>query len=93
MEFQYDSIKEAAADYKDNNLVNACILQFPYGRGGMNEKRLKPNGSITTSIDIKEYINHLSHLSQQNFHHELFSLILFNITMKQEMVRAASWHV
>jgi hypothetical protein len=30
--------KEAAVDYKDNNLVNACLLQFPYGRGGMHER-------------------------------------------------------
>jgi hypothetical protein len=34
-------IKEAVPDYKDNNFVNACILQFPYGRGGMHETRLK----------------------------------------------------
>ena len=32
--------KEGCADFKDSNLVNACILQFPFGRGGINEPRM-----------------------------------------------------
>jgi hypothetical protein len=30
-------MKEAVHDFKDSNLVNACLLQFPYGRGGLQE--------------------------------------------------------
>ena len=29
--------KKACFDYMENNFVNACILQFPYGRGGFDE--------------------------------------------------------
>ena len=44
----------------ENNFVNACILQFPNGRGGFDELRKKPDGSfITLSIDIGKYIEHL----------------------------------
>jgi hypothetical protein len=41
-------VKEAIVDYKDNNLVDACLLQFLYGRGGMHENRLPyKRGAIT----------------------------------------------
>jgi hypothetical protein len=33
-------LKEAVSDYKDNNFVNTCLLQFPYGRGGIHEEQL-----------------------------------------------------
>jgi hypothetical protein len=86
-------LKEAVSDYKDNNLINACILQFPYGRGGMHDLRYNKDGIITNNIDILEYIKYLSMISQPQFHTELFTLILYNIYMKQMMVRTASWKV
>jgi hypothetical protein len=33
--FKSSLMTEAVTDFKDNNLVNACLLEFPYGRGGM----------------------------------------------------------
>jgi hypothetical protein len=91
--FRSNLIKEAVSDFKDNNLVNACLLQFPYGRGGMHELRQQGNGKYSTTTDIQEYIDHLSRLSQPQFHHELFTLILYNLSMKQSMVRMATWRV
>ena len=91
--FRANLMKEAVTDFKDNNLVNACLLQFPYGRGGMHEQRLKSNGSFTSNTDIMDYVEHLSRLSQRQFHHELFSLILYNLSIKQSMVRSATWRV
>jgi len=93
IEFRCHLLKEAVSDFKDNNLVNACLLQFPYGRGGMHELRAKPDGSLTSQTDISEYVEHLSLVSQPHFHHELFSLILYNLNMKQNMVRTAGWRV
>ena len=61
--------------------------------GGMHEQRLNGNGSSTCSTDIEEYVQHLSRISQRHFHHELFCLILYNIAMKQAMVRNAGWKV
>jgi len=91
--FQCDLMKEAVADYRDNNLVNACLLQFPYRHGGMHEPRIKSNGSFTNSIDTGEYVEHLSQISQPHFHQPLFSLILYNVVMKQMMVESAGWKV
>ena len=89
LEVKSDLLKRSVQDYKDNNLVNACLLQFPYGRGGMHEERVKGNGDITTSIDVQDYVRHLSYVSQAQFHHSLFSLILYNIAFKQNMVKTA----
>jgi Helitron helicase-like domain at N-terminus/PIF1-like helicase len=93
IEYHSNVMKEAVSDYKDNNLINACILQFPYGRGGMHEQRLKSDGSTTFNVNICEYIQYLSYQSQPQFHRELFTLILYNMYMKQMMVRTAGWKV
>ena len=78
----------------ENNFVNACILQFPYGRGGFDELQKKPDGSFTTSsIDIGKYIEHLSRASIKYFQCELFILQLYNIIMKQWMLRFASFWI
>jgi hypothetical protein len=91
--FQTRLVNQSVLDYKDNNLVHACLLQYPYGRGGLSEQRLQPNGSFTCATDITDYVRHLSRLSQPHFHHELFCLILYNLAMKQAMVRKAGWRV
>ena len=93
LELRNHFAKEAVHDFKDNNLVNACLLQFPYGRGGLHEIRLKGDGSITQSTNIEEYIEHLSRVSLPHFHEELFSLILYNMFMKQQMVKSAALKV
>ena len=86
-----DFQKNYVPDYKDDNLVNACLLQFPYGRGGLNEDRRDSQGEYTTyGIDIIHYIKALSRNSQPQFHLQLFSLILYNLHQKQRMVRHAS---
>jgi hypothetical protein len=90
---QNEFLKEAVHDDKDNNLVNACLLRFPYGRGGLHELRLKVDGTSTSSIDIEEYIQHLSQIAQPRFQQDLFQLILYNMFAKQQMVKKASLKV
>ena len=78
----------------ENNFVNACILQFLYGRGGFDELRKKPDGSfIMLSIDIGKYIEHLSRISIKYFQYKLLILQIYNITMKQWMLRFASFRI
>ena len=87
-----DLQREAVPDYKDNNLVNACLLQFPYGRGGMHERRVsKRDGTMSNRVDAEEHVNHLSKVSLPHFQGELFSLILCNIHVKQRMLRNATF--
>ena len=84
LEFHHNVEKPVCFDYMENNFVNACILQFPYGRGGFDELRKKPDGSfVTLSIDIGKYIEHISYISIKYFQYELFILQLYNTIMKQ----------
>jgi hypothetical protein len=92
MELQADLLREAVSDYKDNNLVNACIIQFPYGIGGLHEDRIIRSDK-TGLMDIESYATHLSRISRPHFHEELFVLILYNMKVKMKMVRGASWRV
>jgi hypothetical protein len=82
-----DLSREAVRDYKDANFVRASLLQFPYGRGGLNEKRRNGNGDTTTNLDIGKYLKHLSMLSQPHFHRPLFILILYNLSIRQKMLK------
>ena len=91
-ELQADLLRESVSDYKDNNLVNACLIQFPYGIGGLNEERMLSEGKIGL-MDIDSYTSHVSRLSRPHFNEELFVLILYNMRMKWKMVKGASWRV
>ena len=65
-----------------------------YGRGGFDELQKKPDGSfITLSIDIGKYIEHFSCISIKYFQYQLFILQLYNIIMKQWMLRFASFQI
>ena len=90
IEMQATLLQESVQDYQDDNLVNACLLQYPYGRGGIHETRMQPDGSFRSSTDIKEYAQHICKLSPRQYHEELFVLTLYNMVAKQNMLRAAS---
>lgn len=80
-------------DMQDNALVQACLLQFPYGNSGPYDFRLDSNNNLTNNFDIQEYIKHLSLISQPHFHHNLFVLILYNLQIKHTMIRTTFWKV
>jgi hypothetical protein len=82
--------KEAVSDYVHDNLAGACLLQFPYGRGGLNELRQKFDGKLSDTTNIVSYVEHLSLISQPVFHHPLFTLVLYNLFVRQQMLRMAS---
>jgi hypothetical protein len=93
LQLRLQTYSEAVHDYKDNNLVNSCILQFPYGRGGLKEDRMQKDGSLSDFVDITEYTKYLSMISIQHFQSELFVLILYNMQLKHTMVKHATWKV
>ena len=49
---------------------------------------IRPDGSSTTPTDINDYVHHITRLSQQQFHSNLFCLVLYNLNVKQQMVRS-----
>ena len=74
--------------------MNSCLLQFPFGVGGPDELWKKPDGSfVTSSIDMGKYVEHLSRLSIKYFQKEIFTLQLYNIIMKQWMLRSATFRL
>ena len=93
VEFQCVLSKQAAYDYRGDNFVKACLLQFPYGIGGLHERRLKDDGSSSTSVNLIDYVQHLSYISQPHFHRPLFVLILYSIYQRQIMFKHARLNV
>lgn len=77
-------------DYEGNNFTNACLLQFPFGRGGLKERRLDGDGFPTTYLDYALYAQHLSFISNPTFHRPLFVLQLFNVRLRCKILRAAT---
>jgi hypothetical protein len=88
--FHCDLQREAVRDFADDNFSNASMLQFPFGRGGMHEQRMNPDGSFTERVDLEEYLEILSRVSQPHFHAPLFVLISYSLYQKQLMVKRAS---
>ena len=93
IECKVSVISEAVDDYKGDNLVNACLLQFPYGRGGLNEFRLNKEGEITSINDIEQFTKYISMVSLPQFHAELFTLQIYNMQTKYTMVQSAGWRI
>jgi Helitron helicase-like domain at N-terminus/PIF1-like helicase len=86
-------ISKAVYDFKDDNLVNACLLQFPYGRGGLNEKRQSSENKTSKYVDLIKYTQYISLLSLPQFQIELFTLQLYNMQMKYWMLESATWQL
>ena len=80
---------EIVPDYKDNNLLKAFPKIFPYGIGGPEDNRLDSKGMLSSDWDLENYLDHVSKLSKSSIHESLFSLVIFNIYIKQKMVRQA----
>jgi hypothetical protein len=52
VDIEHEFVNGAALD----EFVNACLLQFPYGVGGINDKREKPDGTFASCQSIAEYL-------------------------------------
>ena len=82
--------REYAQDHVDENIVRAFPKQFPYGRGGPNEERTKPNGE-EFKIPLDKFIEHVNGLSAPNFHTQMFSIVSYNILQRHNMLKKACW--
>ena len=78
MDFASEYVKGKESDY----LTKACILQFPYGVDGFNEKRLLHNESYCENVDSEVYLKHLTMLLQQGFQLPMFQLIAYSLICK-----------
>jgi hypothetical protein len=62
-----------------DELVMANLLQFPYGIGGLHERRIKQDGSgsYTDKVNAESFLSHLSLISQPEFQTPLFQLVMY----------------
>ena len=70
-------------------LMDACLLQFPYGIGHMGEERLLHDGSRSDKSDLVEYLQHLSRLSQPSFQTIFFQLVLYSLACKSWLLKSS----
>jgi hypothetical protein len=88
IECRMSILSNAVNDYQENNLSKACLLQFPYGIGGLDDERI--TGTIHNLVSFTSY---LSMISLPQFHKELFTLQLYNMQLKFLMMDSARWKV
>jgi len=62
---------------------------MPYGRGGVNEKRLDTKGE-EVNWSLEQYVRHVSYLSNPMFHRPLFVLKMFNVQLRAKILTNAS---
>ena len=74
--------------YVNDNFVDSCLLQFPYGRGEIEEPRTTGTDDYKEwKIELSEYAQLLSKISEPVFHAPMFVLKLFNIKLRAEILQ------
>ena len=89
VELQLDLGKEFVRESDGDLLLNACLLQFPYGIGSVDESRVLADGSFTQHTDITKFLDHLSRLSQVTFQTPMFQLIMYSMISKCRLLRSS----
>jgi hypothetical protein len=70
-------------------LVCSSLLQFPYGRGGMNKTWVLDDGSYSDKADTEKYLKHLNRLSEIEFQEPMFKLIAYSMCCKIKLLRSS----
>ena len=89
VEFEANLQRSFVSDGDAEVLMDACLMQFPYGIGHMNERRKLPDGSWTTRSDLIEYLQHLSRISQVGFQTNFFQLVLYSLGCKSWLLKTS----
>jgi hypothetical protein len=89
-EFQFTVEREYFKGTDSDLLLDSCLLQFPYGIGGLSEARKLKNGSFDTNSNLSEFFDHLSRKSNPTFQHPLFQLISYSMLSKSRLLRSST---
>ena len=68
---------EFTQDFIGDNLAESCLLQFPFGRGGMNEICVNGEEDVNSGFDLMDFVD-IMDISQLQFQTPLCVLKLFN---------------
>ena len=84
MEILSRSLDEIVPDYKDDNILKALPKAYPYGFGGPNDTCYDSKGCISYQWSLEDYLENVSILSKPSIQESLFSLVIFNVFIKQK---------
>jgi hypothetical protein len=82
-------LEKQFASSDDDVFVSGCLLQFPCGIGGLNEKRLSKgkDRSITDKSDVECFVKHLNRLAFKEFQEPMFQLMCYSMLCKIKLIR------
>ena len=89
VEFQANIQQKYVRGDDPDLLVDSCLLQFPYGIGGMNDTRMLKDGSFSDRADIEEYVEHMSRKSQLVFQKPMFQLVQYSLLSKYWLLKTS----
>ena len=88
-EFQFNVEKEYFKGNNSDLLLDACLLQFPYGICSQHERRVLQDGSFDEKSTLTEYLQALSKKSDPVFQRPLFQLITYSMACKSKLLRSS----
>ena len=89
IELKSEMEKEFVNGKTIDHLVGACVIQFPYGVGGLKEQRELECGKLSSIIDLPSFLDHLSRKSQTEFQTPLFQLIMYSMLSRTRLLRTS----
>jgi len=93
-EFKMELTRELLKGTSGNDeLVECCLLQFPYGIGGVEEQRILSDGSFKSRLDLEEFLQHLTRLSQPVMHKPHFALVIYTLMSRIRLLNRARLQV
>jgi hypothetical protein len=90
---QIQFTKEFLNKQEGHEMINALLLQYPYGMGGMTETRVQEDGLLTNKVDTCWYLRHLSLLSEHSFQAPMFQLIMYSLYSKAKLLSKSRLHL
>ena len=93
VEFKVDLQKKFVDTDNNDQLLSACLLQFPYGIGGMDETRLISQGKRSTKIDVTKFLSHLSRKSDPLFQLPMMQLVMYSQMSKLRLLETSRLQV
>jgi hypothetical protein len=76
-----------------DQLISSCLLQFPYGIGGLNEERTLKDGSRSEEAKLEPFLSHLTLLLQPVFQYPMFQLVVYSLTSKLRLLRRSRFQL
>lgn len=87
IQLQINLQKEFLDGRDGDQLISSCLLQFPYGVGGIKEERVLHDGSSCNEAKLEPFLAHLTRLSQPVFQVPMFQLIVYSLSCKLRLLR------